>query len=94
MEPQNQPSLESSRLWTSRDISEKTYLLFKEDELVPVCNESGLALAGTDVHGVPSSGGREAQQGQTCALGNGNRRRGGVARGGVPSGGKRTLAGC
>lgn len=37
-----------------------------------MCSESGLDLAGTDVHGVPSSGGREAQQGQTCALDNGN----------------------
>lgn len=72
MEPQNQSSLEPSCLWTSRGIREKTYLLFKADELVSVCSESGLDLTGTDVHGVPSSGGREAQQGQTCALDNGN----------------------
>lgn len=37
-----------------------------------MCRESGLDLAGTGVHGVPSSGGRKAQQGQKCALDNGN----------------------
>lgn len=36
------------------------------------CGESGLSLAGTDVHGVPSSGWRGAQQGQNSALGNAN----------------------
>lgn len=33
-----------------------------------VCGESGLDLGGTDVHEIPSSGGRGAQQGQNCTL--------------------------
>lgn len=36
------------------------------------CGESDLSLAGTDVHGVPSSGWRGAQQGQNFALDDAN----------------------